>query len=75
MDLFNSHYINIVQKTSGCPPEIESNPEYKTNDISTVQSIIRKYQAHPSILNIKSNNIVKNTLDIPAATSEQIKEL
>ena len=70
VNLFNSHYVNIVEKTSGCPPEIEGNPENKTNDKATVQSIIRKYQTHPSILNIKSKNTVKNTFDIPAATSE-----
>ena len=74
-NLFNSHYINIVEKTSGCPPEIEGNPENKTNDKATVQSIIRKYQTHPSILNIKSKNTVKNTFDIPAATSEQINKI
>ena len=75
VNLFNSHYINIVKKTSGCPPEIECNPEKKTNYIATVQSIIRKYQTHPSILNIKSKNTVKNTFDIPAATSEQINKI
>ena len=75
VNLFNSHYINIVEKTSGCPPEIEGNPENKTNGISTVQSIIRKYQTHPSTLNIKSKNTVNNTFDIPAATSEQINKI
>ena len=62
-------------KTPSCPPEIDANPESKTNDIATVESIIRKYQTHPSILNIKSKNTVKNTFDISAATSEQIKEI
>ena len=75
VNLFNSHYINIVQKTSGCPPEIENNPENKTNDIATVQAIIRKYQTHPSILNIKIKNIVKNTFVIPATTSDQINKI
>ena len=74
-NFFNSHYVNIVEKMSGCPPEIEGNPENKTNDIATVQSIIWKYQTHPSILNIKSKNTVKNTFDIPAATSEQINKI
>ena len=36
---------------------------------------IRKYQTHPSILNIKSKNTVKNTFDIPAATSGQINKI
>ena len=43
VNLFNSHYVNIVEKTSGCPREIEGNPVNKTNNIATVQSNIRKY--------------------------------
>ena len=46
-NLFNSHYVNIVEKTPGCPSEIEGNPENKTNDIGTVQPIIQKYQTQP----------------------------
>ena len=53
VNLFNSHYVTIVVKISGCPPEIEGNPKHKTNDITTVPSIIRKNQTHPSILKIK----------------------
>ena len=75
VNLFNSHYINIVEKTLGCPPETEGNPENKTNDIATVQSITPKYQTHPSILNFKSKNTVKKTFDIPTATSEQINKI
>ena len=41
---------------------------------ATVQSIIRKYQTRPSILNIKSKKTIKNTFGIPAATSEQINK-
>ena len=42
-NLFNSHYINIEEKMSGCLPEIEGSPENKTNDKATVRTIIRKY--------------------------------
>ena len=75
VNLFNSHYINIAGKTSICPPEIEVNPENKTNDKATVQSIILKYQRHPSILNIKSTDTAKNTFDISAATSRQVNKI
>ena len=73
VNLFNSHYVNIVEKTSGCPPEIEGNPENKTNDIATVQSIIWKYQTHHSILNVKSENTVKNRFDIFRANKQSYK--
>ena len=75
VNLFKSHYIKIVEKTWGCPPEIEGNPENKTNDIETVQSIIQKYQTHLSILNTESKYTLKNTFDIPATTSEQINKV
>ena len=42
---FNTHYVNIVKKkTSGKTPEIEENPNNKTLDMSTVKSIIKKYE-------------------------------
>ena len=74
-NLFNSLSANIVEKTSGSPLEIEGNPGNKTNNIATAQSIIRKSQTQPSILNIKSKNTIKNTFDIPAATLEQINQV
>ena len=55
-------FFNTVEKTSVCAPEIEGNPENKTDDIAAVQSAMRKYQTHPSILNVKSQNTVTNTL-------------
>ena len=75
LNLFNSHYVNIVEKTSGCPSEIEGNPENRTNYIATVQSIIQKYETHSIILNIKSKSTVKNTFDILAATAEKINKI
>ena len=75
VSLFNSHCINTAEKMPFCPPEIEVNPENKTNGKATMQSIIRKYQRHPSVLNIKSTNTAKNTFDIPAATSRQISRI
>ena len=47
----------------------------RSSDIATVQCSTRKYQTHPSILNIKSKSTVKNTFDIPPATSEQINKI
>ena len=59
-----------------CQPE--GNPENKTDDIAivqSVQSISWKYQTHPSMLNIKSKNTVKNTFNSPPATSRQTTKL
>ena len=75
VELFNSHYVNIVEKTSGFPPETEGNPEVQENDAATVKSIIDKYQNHSSILNIKNNIKTDKTFDIPHATTEQINKI
>ena len=69
-DSFNTHYINIVKKTSGKALEIEGNPNIKTLDMSTVKSIIKKYENHSGIINI-NNKVVKsgNRYKIPLATA------
>ena len=46
------------EKTSGKVPEIEGNPNSKTLDMSTLKSIIKKYENHSSIINM--NNKVAN---------------
>ena len=47
--LFNSHYIYIVESTSGIPTENIGNPECKSDDHLTVAKIIKHYKDHPSI--------------------------
>ena len=73
---FNTHYVNIVKKTSGKAPEIEENPSNKFLDISTVKSIIKKYENHSSIINI-NNTVAKSEsrYNIPLATAEQINKI
>ena len=50
--LFNNHYINIVENTSGIPPENIENSECKSDDHLTVQKIIKHYKKHSSIQTI-----------------------
>ena len=45
--LFNSHYINIVENTSGMPPENIGNPECKSDDHLTVEKLIKHCKNHP----------------------------
>ena len=52
--LFNSHYINIVENTSGMPPENIGNLECKSDDHFTVEKIIKHYKNHASIEKIRS---------------------
>ena len=59
-NLFNLHYINIVENTSGAPPVIQGNPNNPNEDNTTVKNIIKQYENHSSIINIK------NHIDSPA---------
>ena len=45
VEIFNSHYINIVEKTPGGPPENYVIDANNTREI--IEGIIRKYERHP----------------------------
>ena len=65
-----------MKKKSGKAPEIEGNPNNSTLDMSTVKSVIKKYENHSSIINI-NNKVGKseNRYDIPLAAAEQINKI
>ena len=60
----------------GKAPDIEGNPNSKTLGISTVKSIIKKYENHSSIININNKaGKSENRYDIPLATAEQVSKI
>ena len=60
-EMFNSHYINIVENMTGIPPDINPLYDLQENDVYCVKQIIKKFESHPSIVEIKKNiNIVEN---------------
>ena len=71
--MFNTHYINIVEKTSGVPPEnyvIDTN-----NTLEIIEGVIRKYERHPRILKIKNNFHSSITFDFPKVKVVNINAL
>ena len=55
-DIFNKHYINIVENCTGVKPNALN--DYKeVNDSEILSSIISKYKDHPSIIEINKNNV------------------
>ena len=74
VELFNNHYINIVEKTSGLAPNCIGNPENPNLDKSTILDIINKYKDHPSIT-IKELGINKTSFEFPEATTEDINKI
>ena len=51
--MFNKHYINIVEKTSGIAPKNLGNAVDPKLDEKTIREIIESYRNHPSIIKIK----------------------
>ena len=73
VEMFNSHHIKIVEKTSGVPPE---NYVIDTNDTQEIiEGIIRKYKRQPSIVKTKNNFVSSITFDFPKAEVADINAL
>ena len=68
--LFNNHYINIDESTSGMPPENIGNPKCKSDDHLTVAKIIKHYKNHPSVEIINKICTKKENFDVPTATAK-----
>ena len=60
--LFNEHYINIIERSSGLKPEktVCQNEDFDKKMV--LHNIIRKYENHSSITKIKNSMPVKNHL-------------
>ena len=67
-NLFNLHYINVVENTSGVPPVIQGNPNNPNEENTTVKNIIKQYENHSSIINIK------NHIDSPSTRYEFLRQ-
>ena len=54
-EIFNDHYINLVEKSSGKKPTSLAKDTGTSDDRQIVRLIIEKYKNHPSILAIIQN--------------------
>ena len=71
VEMFNSHYTNTVEETSGVSPE-----SYVINTNNTweiIEGIIRKYKRYPGILKIKNNFVSSITFNFSKAKVADIK--
>ena len=73
--MFNSHYINIVENMAGIPPYINPLYDLQENDVYYVKQIIKKFESHPSILEIKKNIKIVEKFKIKEATFSDINTL
>ena len=73
--MFNSHYINYVENMTGIPPDISPLYDLQENDRCCIKQIIKKFENHPSIVEIKKNIDIVEKFTIKEATVSDINTL
>ena len=73
--MFNNHYINIVEKTSGIEPKSLGDFPLSENDKETVNKILKHYENHPSVSKIKFNQNETLNFDFPTSKVEDINKI
>ena len=76
-EIFNNHYINIVESTTGSSPAALENPSDPKQDMNTVLKIIEFYKESPVICKIKDhmNSIACPSFSFPSATKAEINDI
>ena len=74
VEIFNDHYINIVESTMGAPPVSLGNPSDPNLDSETVKVILDRFRDNPIISKIRSakNDTTTESFSLPNATKEEI---
>ena len=65
VELFNEHFINIVEKIFGKKPLSLGNSSDTSQDEMTVKEIVSVYSNHPGIRKIKNLCVPENKFDLP----------
>ena len=73
--MFNEHFINIVEKTSGIAPESLGDSSLPENDEETVNKILKHYGNLRSVSKIKRNQNETQNFDFPTAEVEDINKI
>ena len=69
VQLFNNHYINIVERSCGFKPEKVEFVIGSSNKNEVLSSILDKYRNHPSIVKIhKHRNLQSSCISIPSSS-------
>ena len=75
VEMFNNHYTNIAEKTSGTTPDSIGNSSHAENDSAIIDKIIEHYEIYPSICKIKNNQNKSKTFEFPEAEVEDINKI
>ena len=75
VEMFNNHYINIVQKTSDIAPESLRDSSLPENDEETVNKILKHYENNLSVSKIKHNQNEILNFDFPITKVKDINKI
>ena len=73
--MFNHHYVNIVENSTGVAPSELGTPSDPNLDSKTVEEILKHYENHPSIKEIKKLVKKNETFTFPKAKTEDINKI
>ena len=73
-ELFNHHYVNIVEESSGIKPACLTDIEHKT-DFDIISEILLRYKDHPSITEIKKNKMNDEIFSFHEVEQNEIKDI
>ena len=74
-EVFNKHYIKIIEKSSDTKPFSLGDSTNPLFDKTTVGKIIDTYRNHPSVITIKSSVTQNIKFDLPHATTHEINKI
>ena len=69
-EIFNEHYVNIVEKPSDTKPSSLGDSANPLLDETTVRKIIDTYRDHPSVIAIKWFVTQNRKFNLPYATTQ-----
>ena len=77
VEIFNNHYINIVESTTGTPPSSLGDPSDPDRDRDTVKEILEKFIDHPIIVKIRETRLCTSmgSFSLPLATKEEVNKI
>ena len=75
IEMFNNHYMNILEKTSGIAPESLRDSSLPEKDEETVNNILKHQENYPVVSKTKCNHNETLVFDFPTAKVEDINKI
>ena len=75
VELFNSYFINAVEKITGKTPTSLRDSSNQQNDTNNVKKIISEYKNHPSVVTIKETYKHFGNFNLPKANPKDINKM